>query len=153
MRTFFSLTLQVSIDVLEVFSVAEEVFQYRLQHPGVSLEKKFGEAVQRAYQHWVDFLPDQKDVLREIKEMRKEKQWKNEFEFNIFIAKKMLLSLSGGKCLINSDHEPALTTSRKHGKREVPLLLPHEFGWKGLGMGKKKFAIIELYNNFPWIPF
>ena len=40
-----------NIDVLEVFSVAKEVFQHRLQSPGVSLEEKFGKAVQRAYQH------------------------------------------------------------------------------------------------------
>ena len=35
------------MDVLKVFSVAEEVFRCRLQHPGVSLENKFGKAVQR----------------------------------------------------------------------------------------------------------
>ena len=133
--------------------MAEQVFQHRLQSTGVDLAEKFGKAVQRAYQRWLEFLPFQDDVLLEIKQKHEQKQWENKFCFNIFFATKILLPLSGGKCLINSDHKPALKKSREHGKKEVPLLLPHEFGWKGLGMGKKKFAIIELYNNFPWIPF
>ena len=40
-----SLTLQVFIDVLEVFTVAEQVFQHRLQSTDVGLEEKFGKAV------------------------------------------------------------------------------------------------------------
>ena len=49
----------------------------------------------------------------------------------------LLFPLLGGKCLISGDHKHALK------KKDVPLLLPHEFGWKGLGMGKKNFAFIE----------
>lgn len=45
MRTFVSLTLQVFIDVLEVFTVAEQVFQHRLQSTDVGLGEKFGKAV------------------------------------------------------------------------------------------------------------
>ena len=88
MRTFFSLTLQVDIDVLE---------------------ETFGIVVQRAYQHWLEFLHVQDDVLLEINQKHQKKQWENEFHFNTFVAKKILLPLSsGGTCLVNSDHEPAL---------------------------------------------
>lgn len=43
----------------------------------------------------------------------------------------LLFPLLGGKCLISGDHKHALK------KKDVRLLLPHEFGWKGLGMGFK----------------
>jgi len=82
-------------------------------------------------------LPFQDDVLLEIKQKHEQKQWENKFCFNIFFATKILFPLLGGKCLINGDHKHALK------KKDVPLLLPHEFGWKGLGMGKKNFAFIE----------
>ena len=137
MRTFFSLTLQVTRDILDVFSGVKEVLQYCVQNPTDSLEKKFSKDVQKAYQHWLDFTCVQDDVLLEIKT----KQWDNECEFNIFVARKILLPLSGGKCLVNGDHESALEKSK--GKREAHLLLPWEFGWRGLAMGKKNFAIIE----------
>ena len=73
--------------------------------------------------------------------MYNENTWKNEFEYNLYIARKILLPLSGGNCLVNNDHERALKESREHEKKEVPLLLPHEFGWKGLGMAKENFAV------------
>jgi len=36
-------------------------------------------------------LPDQEDILNEISARHKDKKWKNEFEFNISIAEKILL--------------------------------------------------------------
>lgn len=38
-------SFDVFIDVLEVFTVAEQVFQHRLQSTDVGLEEKFGKAV------------------------------------------------------------------------------------------------------------
>lgn len=107
-ENIFFVTLQVFIDVLEVFTVAEQVFQHRLQSADVGLEEKFGKAVQRAYQCWLKFLPFQDDVLLEIKQKHEQKQWENKFCFNIFFATKILFPLLGGKCLINGDHKHAL---------------------------------------------
>ena len=102
--------------------MAEQVFQHRLQSTDVGLEEKFGEAVQRAYQRWLKFLPFQDDVLRELKQKREQKQWENKFRFSIFFATKVLFPLSGGKCLINSDHKPAL---KKIGNMERYLYYCH----------------------------
>lgn len=123
--------MEVTRDILDVFSGVKEVLQYCVQNPTDSLEKKFSKDVQKAYQHWLDFTCVQDDVLLEINT----KQWDNECEFNIFVARKILLPLSGGKCLVNGDHESALEKSK--GKREAHLLLPWEFGWRGLAMGFK----------------
>ena len=81
----FSLTLQIGIDLLEVFSEAKKVFQHRLQSTDIGLEEKFGKDVQRAYQHWLDFIPVEDDVLFEIKQQWENKHWENKFDFNIFI--------------------------------------------------------------------
>ena len=38
----------------------------------------------------------------------KKKEWKNEYHFNIFVARKILLPLLGGKCVVNNDHKSVL---------------------------------------------
>ena len=63
----------------------------------------------------------------------KKKEWKNEYHFNIFAARKILLPLLGGKCVVNNDHKSVLKQCVKH--CEEKTCLPDKHSWKGLGMG------------------
>lgn len=44
-----------------------------------------------------------KYIVDELKS--KKKEWKNEYHVNIFVARKILLPLLGGKCVVNNDHK------------------------------------------------
>lgn len=47
-----------------------------------------------------------KYIVDELKSEKKE--WKNEYHFNIFVAREILLPLLGGKCAVNNDHKSVL---------------------------------------------
>lgn len=58
-----------------------------------------------------------KYIVDELKS--KKKEWKNEYHVNIFVARKILLPLLGGKCAVNNDHKSVLKQCKTLGREDM----------------------------------
>ena len=131
---FFSLTLQAGISAWQVFSKVKDVLEHRQANPDVDLTAEYDVDVKMAYDRFMKFHKGMEDLKAEMKA----KSWKDESQFNLFVASKILQPLSGGLCVIRSnEHRSAVKDSREQNEEcNENIKLPKDIGFEGLGMGK-----------------
>ena len=115
----------------QVFSKVKDVLEHCQANPDVDLTAEYDVDVKMAYDRFIKFHKGMKDLKVEMKA----KPWKDESQFNLFVASKIFQPLSGGLCVMNKEHSPSKTKEQPV-KDNENIKLPKDIGWKGLGMGK-----------------
>lgn len=74
----------------------------------------------------------------------KKKEWKNEYHFNIFVARKILLPLLGGKCVVNNDHKSVLKQCKTLWREDMPT---RQTQLEGIGNGFWRCSLRRTRSN------
>lgn len=112
---FLSLTLQiVNVSIREIFGDIDNAFK----NPDAADQETQG-----ALRRLIKMYDEDKSITDEL-----EREWETESHFNSFLAENVLVPLTDGKCIVNSDRTKKLSDN-------INIQLPSSLNLRGMAMG------------------